>query len=373
MERNEGFIGAVLAMVLLATPAAATLFDILSGPDSPRAESIARTPSLDTGWGRYVADSRFYIKQRFATKDQLIALNGFLKTEIFASSPYPKVVQGEDDFLFLADDEAINYFQHTELSSTGSLSAWRAGLIATSTRIAAEGARYQVLIAPNKDSLYSDQLPDWFNQHQHQQSRLDQLFAVLQDSPVGITYPLAALQKAVVDFPHASPFFKTDTHWNEFGAGIGALQLLEDLGIPFEASIYPQPYTPEKAGDLARMIGQQDLMVEDGWTLPDEWLIARCVLPNGEIFLNQQTDPFKFDRVDCTGGQSNGLKALIFMDSFGVGLVPSLSAAFEEAVFVWSYKVDEALLEQIRPNFVIHQLVERKLQTLKATDLFLDP
>lgn len=373
MERNDGFIGAVLAMVLLATPAVATLFDILSGPDSPRAESIARTPSLDTGWGRYVADSRFYIKQRFATKDQLIALNGFLKTEIFASSPYPKVVQGEDDFLFLADDEAINYFQRTELFSTGSLSDWRSGLIATSARMAAMGARYQVLIAPNKDSLYSDQLPNWFNQHQHEQSRLDQLFAVLQDSSVGVTYPLAALQKAVIDFPYASPFFKTDTHWNEFGAGIGALQLLKDLGIPVEALIYPQPYIPEKAGDLARMIGQQDLMVENGWTLPDEWMTARCVLPNGEPFLNKQTDPFKFDRVDCTGGQPNGLKALIFMDSFGVGIVPALSAAFEEAVFVWSYKVDEALVEQIRPNVVIHQLVERKLQTLKATDLFVDP
>lgn len=282
-------------------------------------------------------------------------------------------MQGEDDFLFLADDEAIHYYQHTELFSTGDLSAWRSGLVATSSRIAALGALYHVLIAPNKDSLYSDKLPYWFNQHLHQQSRLDQLFAALQDAPVGVTYPLAALQKAVVDFPYASPFFKTDTHWNEFGASVAALELLNDLGVPVEASIHPQPYIPEKAGDLARMIGQQYLLVEDGWTLPDEWLIARCVLPEGEPFLNHQTDPFKFNQVHCTGGQANGLKALIFMDSFGVGLVPALAAAFEEAVFVWSYKLDETLIEQIRPNFVIHQLVERKLQTLEATDLFLNP
>jgi|GEM_PF-4160681 len=373
MGRNSGFIGAALAMVILVIPAVATLVDILGGPDSPRAESIARTPSLDTGWWRYVADTRYYIKQRFATKDPLITLNGLLKMEVFASSPYPKVMSGGDGFLFLSDDEALHYYQRTELFSTEDLTAWRSGLITTSSRIAALGAHYQVLIAPNKHSLYSEKLPNWFNRHLHKQSRLDQLFAVLQDTPVGVTYPLAALQKALVDFPYASPFFKTDTHWNEFGAGVAALELLNDLGISLEASINPKPYTPEKAGDLARMIGQQYLMAEDGWTLPDEWLKAHCVLPGSELFLNHQTDPLQFNRIDCAGGQKNGLKALIFMDSFGVGLVPALSTAFEEAVFVWSYKLDETLVEQMRPNFVIHQLVERKLQTLEATDLFLDP
>src|SRR5690606_10594142 len=188
--------------------------------------------------------------------------------------------------------------------------------------------------------------------------------------PVSVTYPLAALQQAVADFPQASPFFKTDTHWNEFGAGIAAVELLRDLGVPAERAIRPEPYTPDKAGDLARMIGQQYLTVEHGWTLPDEWLTAHCVQQDGSVFVNHQTDPIKFNKVHCTGGRPNGVKALIFMDSFGVGLVPVLGAAFEEAIFVWRYKLDEALVEQIRPDFVIHQLVERKLQTLAAADLF---
>lgn len=52
MQRNTGFVGAILALMLLAIPAIATLFDIFTGPDSPRAEGIARTPVLESGIGQ---------------------------------------------------------------------------------------------------------------------------------------------------------------------------------------------------------------------------------------------------------------------------------------------------------------------------------
>lgn len=373
MQHNRGFWGALLALVLLTAPAIATFIDILTGPDSPREEKLARTPSLGAGLERFAVDTRFYIQKRFATKEQMVMLNSVVKTEFFSSSPYTTVAAGKEGFLFLTDNEAVNYIQRAELFSSDDLSSWREGLSNTTARLRALGVRYQVLIAPNKDSLHSDKLPQWLHRHKYPQSRLDQLFTALQGAQVGVTYPLAALQQAVADFPQASPFFKTDTHWNEFGAGVAAAELLRDIGVPVAGEIRPEPYLTQKAGDLARMIGQQYLLVEHGWTLPAEWLGAHCVLQDGTDFVIHQTDPLRFKQVNCSGGQPNGLKALVFMDSFGVGLIPPLSAAFEETVFVWRYKLDEALIEQIQPDFVIHQLVERKLQTLNVAGLFDGP
>lgn len=373
MGNHSGFIGAVLALVLLAVPAVATLFDIVDGPDEPHAESVARTPVLSSGMSRWVTDTRFYIKQRFATKEHMTTLNSVVKTELFASSPYTDVSVGDSGFLFLTDSEAVDYHQRSLLFSPAELSHWRDALSSAAARLAQLGARYHVLIAPNKDSLYRDHLPAWVRQQRHLQSRLDQLLAALNDTPVGITYPLAELQQALVDFPQATPFFKTDTHWNEFGAGIGAAALWRDLAVPMAGTIQPRPFTPNKAGDLARMIGQQGLLAEQGWTLADEWLTAQCVRSDGQPFVYHQTDLDRFLRLDCTGGKANGLKALIFVDSFGAALVPALSAGFEEVVFVWQYRLDEALVEQLQPDVVIHQWVERKLQTLTPDQLFAGP
>lgn len=370
MQRNTGFVGAILALVLLAIPAIATLFDIFTGPDSPRAEGIARTPVLESGIGRFAADTRFYIKQRYAVKDQFIALNGMVKTEIFSSMPYTSVISGAGGFLFLGDDEAIHYHQRISPFSKEELAAWRHHFIAVTKRLKQKGIRYHVLVAPNKHDVYAEKLPLWVNHRVHEQSRLQQLFSVLSGSSVEITYPLEAILTAIENFPDATPFFRTDTHWNEFGAGIAVAELLRDLQVPFEGNIRPVNYSPDKAGDLARMIGLQEWILDDGWTLPNELLTATCVMDNGTPFLGRQTDPLRFKSVRCSGGKANGLKALIFMDSFGVGMVPSLGSAFEESIFVWGYKLDEALVDQVQPDFVIQQLVERKLQTLSAGNLF---
>jgi hypothetical protein len=54
-------------------------------------------------------------------------------------------------------------------------------------------------------------------------------------------------------------------------------------------------------------------------------------------------------------------RAVIFRDSFATALVPLLAEHFRRSVYVWKNAFDTAVIEREKPDFVIHELVERCL------------
>ncbi|MFT3737780.1 MAG: hypothetical protein QM786_03400 [Breznakibacter sp.] len=62
--------------------------------------------------------------------------------------------------------------------------------------------------------------------------------------------------------------------------------------------------------------------------------------------------------------QANGLKVLIFRDSFCSALVPYLSESFGETFFFWTYEMDWSIINKIKPDLVVFQFVERHSEAL---------
>ncbi len=53
--------------------------------------------------------------------------------------------------------------------------------------------------------------------------------------------------------------------------------------------------------------------------------------------------------------------ALVYRDSMGIPLVPMLAENFSRTTFVVSAQLDPALVERLKPDIVIEEMVERTL------------
>jgi hypothetical protein len=63
-------------------------------------------------------------------------------------------------------------------------------------------------------------------------------------------------------------------------------------------------------------------------------------------------------------------RVVIFRDSFASALIPFLSEHFSRAVYLWQNNVDPQVIEDERPDVVIHELVGRRLTTLTPYNPF---
>lgn len=88
-----------------------------------------------------------------------------------------------------------------------------------------------IYIAPNKERIYADELPDYYGDPADEHAAL-QIYSYLKThTDIKIVYPLTEMIDASQLYTDEYLYHKTDTHWNEMGAYTGMLSLLETVGI----------------------------------------------------------------------------------------------------------------------------------------------
>jgi alginate O-acetyltransferase complex protein AlgJ len=163
-------------------------------------------------------------------------------------------------------------------------------------------------------------------------------------------------------------YYRTDSHWNLFGATIGyerimrALQrALPDGRLRTIASPVRPAYVPGADwywGDLARMVGVPFFYRE-----PDYAPLAKVLGdPSGRCAQRDAAVPDQgFEIYQCARPELP--KAVVYRDSMAISLIPLLSENFRRVVYVSSHRLDPALIERERPDVVIEEMVERGLLT----------
>ena len=373
---NVRFWSSVLVIALIAIPGVISVANILSGPDESRDERIARTPDLPVdieSIKRFPGDFRFYIKERYGLKKIFVWLNSKFKASTFGVSPYPEVLIGEDGFLFLGGSEATDFHQNLHPFSGPQKKKWETYFVNIAKELEERKIRYSVLIAPNKHTIYPDKLPGWVNQKKIGPTMSDTLIDIAEKAtgvrPVKIKN---VLENARAADPSTLLYHRTDSHWNDYGAAIAINALLDHLDIGRQVLSKTVQIEHGRGGDLARMIGQAYDMPETANSVRVNAEV-KCFSSSGKPYPRNQFDPLHSDRITCKNTHGIPGRVLVFIDSFGVSIIPSLSSVFTETVFAWQYQVDLSLIDELHPDLVIQQFVERKLSIIKPENLMTGP
>ncbi len=313
-----------------------------------------------------------YFNDHFGLRQRLISWSRTWKQNWFGQTIESHVIVGRQGWLFgtwssnpLTEHEAV-----TTPFTPEELRCWQDLFESRRDWLKRRGISYLVVIPPDKQSAYPENLPDGTSPVGANE-KLEQFMAYMKShSDVEILNLLPALQDAKGNY---STYFKTDSHWNEYGAFVACNEIIATLSkqvsrlkpLPLES--FDRKTIRGTTGNLAWMLtGRNDLSEPEYLTftprasLPK--LLRRSPGAGGEGFVNPE---------------ANG-KALIFGDSFTEGLLPFLAYHFHDVIYLRQYDQhartsskdaavmrahtwNRELIERERPAVVIDEILNSLL------------
>jgi alginate O-acetyltransferase complex protein AlgJ len=305
-------------------------------------------------WVKIPSAFNAYFSDHYRLHQEEVDLLESARLYLLNEKSFPNVLIGKEDWLYYTGENNIQDHECTMPFTQAELAAIRERLSGWNDALQQRGIRFYVVIAPNKESIYPQYLPDQV-QAGVRACRIDQVLAELQDAPLNVLDLRSPLQSAAQT---AQVYHRTDTHWNSTGALVASQTILAriredlpDLSVP-AAEAYTSEVR-EHSGDLAGFLPRDARFIErEAFLVP--------LQPSAAVF-EQASDG---TAVSSISG-SNLPRAVIFCDSFADALKPYLSGHFSRVVYSRSFDLDFDLIEREQPDVVIFEVAQRYLTVLR--------
>ena len=312
-------------------------------------QALSRAPSLrdpEGNWNPgYLSQIQDYAGDNFYLRQEMITAWSALNAKGLRSSITEDVVLGTDGWLYFADT-LPDYVGLQPMTDREIFSAAR-NLRLMAEYCESQGARFLFTLAPNKNSLYPEHMPNLTLPSARKPRDAKRLAEELERQGVDYLDCFALFRGQ-----EETLYFKTDSHWNGKGAALAADAVNRALGR--SSGYFDGPFTREEVhkGDL------YDMLYPAG-----EGLEADPVY-SGELTIEYDVPIRSAENLTImTHGGGEG-SLVMFRDSFGNNLYPYLADSFGAALFSRSmpYRLD--LAAQREADYVAAELVERNLRYL---------
>ncbi len=315
-----------------------------------------------------------YFSDNFGCRSLLIYLNNYLRVMHLNVSPNPNIAIGKQGWLYYDDarnnDTPFRDYMGLAWYKEIQLNKILTNLNAVNRELTKRGMTFLLVIAPNKQTIYPEYLPDSIKKYrlmtkadqlmEHLHTHLPELHAVDLRS---------ALLKAKESAKHPL-YSKTDSHWNAYGGYIASLEIVRTLlqrHSQMKPLAIPDPKIQEsnrQGGDIAAMLSMSQVMEDTEVSL--SWENIPSPLPFNPVYVAERGK----ESAGFIISNSKLPKLLMLQDSFGSALIPSLSWCFSRSVFLWTHSIDRTVVEQEKPDIIILEIVERNLDRLLGDDLY---
>lgn len=351
MKKRVKFVISGLYFLLILGICIAPLLLLWSRPAQVSAENrtMASLPEIQTAEGfnwNFLQEAGTYFTDHFAYRQEMVAINAGIRSEIFRVSPVEDVIVGDNGWLYYA--ATLDDYQHKN-----SISERMLFNIAHNTALMQEysedlGKTFVFTIAPNKNSLYDENMPERMQYRLSEKSDAQRLLPWLIREEVHYVdlFELFGEQKEVL-------YYARDSHWNEKGAVLVYHTLLDACGKAHDTYDGVEPVqSTDYFGDLGAMLypvgGQPENRMQ--YPVDDTWYYVE-----GEKVEDQ------FIRTENEEGEGN---LLMYRDSFGNSLLPYMASTFSQTVFSKQVPYPMSDIVTYEPDILIVEKVERQLPTL---------
>ncbi len=379
MQSVKNVFSISLFMIVLYAPLVGSFFKVGVTSDeeilSSELRQPAKLPEVNSLLKKrnpfeYIRELEQYYKDRFGFRKNMIQSYSIAKVFWLGESSSSNVILGKKGWFFLskaANQNELNYYRAINPYTEEELTTCKFILEKRKKWLAIKGIHYLLVIAPNKTTIYSELLPESISRVT-KESRLDQLISYMkQNSDVEIldlrSSLLFAKEKELMYHPR-------DTHWNDLGAFVAYQQIVNSF-----SDSYPRLkqlsranfkiLTYNKTSDLTNMMGLNGLIEDSRLSLSAKnKKLALNVDP--QIFYKPGIPKYKMP-VATELRTSAAPRVVMFHDSFGETMRPFLSETFRRIVYLWQDEwqdeIDLQIVNKERPDIVIQEFVERKLNT----------
>ena len=281
---------------------------------------LSEFPSPKTEEGKinveWLSQAGDYFQEHFAFRNKLVTGNALLHGRLLETSTADGVIQGKNDWLYYKD--SLDDYLGQDLLSDRSLFNIAHMLSMTQQALEEKGVNFLFTIAPNKNSLYGDNMPYYDKLKVSDQTNRENLESWLKTEKVAYADLYQALMEEDEVLYHAR-----DSHWNNKGAALAADVLMDALGKDHD-SYEGESYTVRRdyTGDLDTMLYPLASTADDEIYYDKETTYATVE----EIQSN--FDP----RITTVNPVKEG-SLVMYRDSFGNALLPYMADAYANAYF----------------------------------------
>ncbi len=306
-----------------------------------------------------------YINDYAPFRKILVDLNTNVNKGLFNSVANDIVLVGKDDWFFYRDASSVSdmlgipIFNEEQFEYILTLLNTVRGLCCKNKD------DFVLMIAPNKEQVYSEYLPDAFRKKvPGGTTTADALVKYIREnSDIKVIYPKEEL---IEGKEKARTYYKIDTHWDLFGGYIGLAQMFNALDLefedPMEATLYEEA---SLAGDLKNLA-----------PLPDYYKETEIAIDGvhniGDKFVARYYDgDFTGDGTGCIRAYSlaprSDKKLIMMRDSFAVNMMHVSTQYFKESNYIHWEGIHKADAQYFKGDYFVYEILERNLSVLITT------
>lgn len=315
-------------------------------------KELAKMPQFmeDGKWNQnFLSELGSYFEDHFAGRQYMVSLDSWVGSLLFQKTNIDNVIVGKNGWLFYKD--SLNDFQGKEILSQRSVQNIAYNLKVMQNKVEAEGSKFVFTIAPNKNSLYGENMPYNYSFHYADTNNRKLLEKELEKEGICYAdlYTLFSKEEEIL-------YLKKDSHWNNKGALLAYNLLCDKAG--WEHDTYKGctfQIVKDYVGDLNSMVYPLLEQPEENYVYTYD---AKYQYVNGSTVSVEDAKVQTYNK-DAKGS------LVMYRDSFGNTLLPFMANAFSQGYFFKTtpYNI-EAHTKEYDPDVVLVEKVERKLDEL---------
>ncbi len=367
----------VLFFLIIFSPAVGTLLrvkNVVSEAENRKLNVMPQFDFTNQSFSDYTKKFEAFLNDHFGFRNQLIELNNNMVISLFHKSPVKKVLMGKDGWLYSWNELILeNYYgSHDDRQ----LRAWINVYEKRQLWLKERGIDFAFVTVPNKMTIYPEYLPRSLNTV-GQTTKLEQLVTFFKENSavkvIDLRPPLMAAK------PLNQLYYKTDTHWNYYGAFEAYKHILK--------KIFPS-LSPMCVSTVSHLL-EKGSKIDNDTTGDLIHMLKGCrrQYPRFHFLENACAKEMGFDNITLAtvgmkprsipipeGAPSRYLffkgcnhekkRVIVFRDSFFSAVECFFSEHFELVVYIrkkYDPTIMEDLIEKIKPDIVIEEILERYL------------
>ena len=305
-----------------------------------------------------------YFNDHLGLRNLSIVTSRWIRFNVFNVSPNKSVTVGKNDWLFFTSD--IHYIDsiNAQPFKQNDLEQIKNNFLNIQNKFKDKGIKFYFLVAPNKQSIYPEYLPDYMKKI-NPDSRLDQLTSYLAEfKEINFINP----KKELGGIKKISPvYLKYDTHWNNMGAFVAYQKLGKKINqdFPIVKTKSLDDYNLVEKEAINRDLLEVQMGITEGFKETEK--VFENINIKSKIVEGDCPDVYKTCGTLIKEINNPKLpKLVMFRDSFGNKLIPFISEHFRRSYYYWgSIPFSYSIIEKEKPDMVIMELTERELWRIK--------
>ena len=341
--------------------------------------NISKFPHFEIAhFSRFLPGIILYINDNFGGRSELIECNKILKKRIFNTKDYSnKTVAVADNWMFYNPHFVKSYHINSLPLTEDQLKDFAINQLELQAWLKLQNIDYYLFLPPSAMTIYPEKLPNWYKQC-YQYTKREQIINYLKlhtDIKVIVVDSFLKSKKKQHQL-----YFKTDSHWNYFGAYYAYEYLINTLRINHpnipaishhldDNKFEPRNFTE---GDLLKMAGilgeysEPDTIISPPKTnykyKGDKY--EKYV----DVNIKTSHDPTTNYLLKTKHNSLNTAPNLVmYRDSYLNAMLTHLPNHFNKATFLWDIVIKPEFRPEQDTDIFIYEVTENQMNGIKKT------